>query len=214
MHTLRGILQSRKLTLYILLPLLAASILTIMNSRSTYAESPSLLGTVRCLVRTVLSVECPSMVTTAPAQPSNTPQQSQAPAPSSQTPATKSAQESTKTPPVTGETVTLPEQTIAEYEKIEQIPHSRASSPRIPESEYVAYFNQYSPYAVAGAQDQKVAPVEQTSEGWRLLGVAWYWWAAGVLIIFTIFLSVKRQNLRKSSVLPEHTQSAKVRQNT
>lgn len=106
MHTLRGILQSRKLTLYILLPLLASSILTIMNSRSTYAESPSLLGTVRCLVRTVLSVECPSMVTTAPAQPSNTPQQSQASASSSQTPATKSAQESTKTPPGTGETVT------------------------------------------------------------------------------------------------------------
>lgn len=206
MRTLRGILQSRKLTLYILLPLLASSILTIMNSRSTYAESPSLLGTVRCLVRTVLSVECPSMVTTAPAQSSSsTPQQSQAPAPSSQTSATKSAQESTKTPPVTGETVILPEQTIAEYEKIEQIPDSRASSPRIPESEYVAYFNQYSPYAVAGAQDQKVAPVEQTSEGWRLLGVAWYWWAAGVLIIFTIFLSVKRQNLRKSSVLPEGT---------
>ena len=201
MRTLRGIFKGTHVTIYILLPLALASILITTGSRSTYAESPTLLGTVRCAVRTLLWVECPATTPSTTQQaPASTPQ----PAPESQpapTPATTSAPTKSAPAKVGGEEVAQPDQTIAPYSGIEQISSVAATSPRIQENEYVAYFNQYSPYAVAGAHDQQTAPIERTNEGWRLLGVAWYWWVAALLVAIMIFTSFKRLNLRKSSVL-------------
>src|SRR4051812_39116786 len=70
MRVMRGFQQGTKVTMFLLLALSAATIMTISSPRPTMAEGP-LLGTVRCLLRSLLTGECqkyeqPATVTPAP----------------------------------------------------------------------------------------------------------------------------------------------------
>lgn len=205
MRTLRGFLQGKILIVYIVVPALLASSLVIINSRPSFAESSSLLRTVRCVVRTVLWVECPKNVTSSTQQPAPT----QAPQPANPTPPPAATPSNTSSIPVNTSSkvqvqeVSAPNQTLAQYEPLEQVPVTASTTSRMSESEYVAYFNRYSPYAVAAAQTMKPAPVERTSEGWRLFGTAWYWWGILAAIGFVLFFAFKHNVLRKRSVLPK-----------
>jgi hypothetical protein len=66
-------------------------------------------------------------------------------------------------------------------------------------AEYGAYFNTYSPYATQGMAEQGV--VTRSPEGWKIAGIAWYWWGVGTMIMAGIFFSVRRGILRRNSVL-------------
>lgn len=210
MHTLRGLTRGTKLTVFILLAFGIASLLTISHSRPTYAESPSLLGTVRCVLRTVLLASCqPAVAPTndsgAPTSstPSNSPTPVQ-PSPSNAPASSPSSTHSTATVPVQSQEVALPEQTIAPYPDMQQVAADAPASQPLPQSDYFAYFNAYSPYAVKGAQAAAAPiPIQQSSEGWKLFGVAWYWWGITIAAMVVIFTSVRRHYLRRTSVLRE-----------
>ena len=70
-------------------------------------------------------------------------------------------------------------------------------------AEHMTFFNTYSKYA-RDVQPRQVsaAPLETSSEGWKILGIAWYWWAVLGLLGVAIFTSIKSYTLRKSSRLP------------
>jgi hypothetical protein len=101
----------------------------------------------------------------------------------------------------TPEEITLPEAITTPTTSLT----TTQSKPRtvVGNAEYLAYFNTYSPYAVAGERQaaEASAPVARTSDGWKVFGVAWYVWVIAALAISGIILSVRRSILRKHSVL-------------
>lgn len=210
MDILRGSVTATKVTLYIVLALIAAVFITVIHPRPTSAEG-SLLGNVRCLVRTVLLTECKPVEVVVPAP---TPAPAPAPvasAPSasssgSQPAATSSSRtQNNRATVVTTEELAAPEPILVNVPIVEKPAVATSSYARMSGSEYLAYFNTYSKYAVAGAQQQAAssAPVARTGEGWRIIGIAWYWWGITVLLTAVIFASVRRNFLRKNPVLPE-----------
>lgn len=208
MRILRSAQQGTKVAMFLLLALGLSSLLTLSISRSTYAER-SLLGTVRCLVRTVLWVQCPTTKPTPTEQGTTkpeTPQQTQSENPPASTPE-KSEQPVLDTPmPPVAEKVELPEKITAPQPIIPKVTDTPGQGERMTDAEYLAYFNTYSPYAVAGAHDEApTVPLQRSSEGWQVFGVAWYWWVVGILGAVSAFLSVKYAILRKSSVLSERS---------
>lgn len=220
MRALRGLIQGTKVTAFLVLSLGVSSILTISDSRPASAESPSLLGTVRCLVRTVLLTDCPKLGTPAPVvtpQPIAPSSPSKAPAqPANQTPSQPAPSRTNGTTPRGSQTtvapeadeVTMPDTTLKEYDEVKKpVTEPGAYATDIKNAENLAYFNNYSPYAVAGAKTEAAAslPVQRTSEGWRIFGIAWYWWGIVILLVVTILFSVRRKILRKTSVLPSST---------
>lgn len=208
MEILRVNLQGSKVALFLLFALSSAFIMTISTSRAASAEGP-LLGTVRCLVQSVLLTNCQSQ--SKPTQPSASPKSSQSS--SSNTSANTANQPSqtsraqAPTPPATY--APLPEDMVASAEPISNVPVTSSPSTgsayaNMSKAEYLAYFNKYSKYAVAGAQDEAVVPVpvERTGEGWRFFGIAWYVWLFAAVFIGAIFYSVRQRFFRKSSALP------------
>jgi len=211
MWILRGIQKGRKVTLFLFLVLVSASSLVLINSRPSYAESPSLLGTVRCVLRTVLLTECAPSDTPAPLAP--TP----APAPSSPSPAqspssgstanASSAQAATSTPAagaVAGaQDVALPDTALTNYPNIRSLTPASSTGYALNDSNYLAYFNSYSPYALAAGQEAAASGlVEASADGWKILGVAWYWWVVAAALLVAFITSVRRMILRRASVLP------------
>jgi hypothetical protein len=208
MEILRVNLQGSKVALFLLFALSSALIMTISTPRAASAEGP-LLGTVRCLVRSVLLTDCqPQRGSTRPSEPSNAAQ------PSSSNAKTNTAAKSDKakgapTPSREEAYAPLPETMAMPSEpsgSMPGIPSPTATSAYadMTKAEYLAYFNKYSKYAVAGAHDEAAAPVpvERTGEGWRFFGIAWYWWALAGVFIGAIIYAVRQRFLRKSSVLP------------
>ena len=211
MRILRGFEKGTRVTIFLTFALITASSLTIFSPRPASAEGP-LLGTVKCLVRTVLLSQCPTTTTPAPSTPPSSPAPSPAPTPSTPVEQSQSAQQSpasktqaTERPSQVRQFDTIePIQTsLAPYEDINATAALRASQGRIKESDYVAYFNQYSKYAVASAEQPASieAPIAQSAEGWKILGIAWYWWGAIVVISSGILFSVRKGFLRRNSVL-------------
>lgn len=211
MRILRGFEKGTRVTIFLTFALITASSLTIFSPRPASAEGP-LLGAVKCLVRTVLLSQCPTTTTPVPSTSVPSPAPSPASAPpqpveqsqpvqQSQRPNTQATERSSQARQF--DTIEPIQTSLAPYEDINATAALRASQGRIKESDYVAYFNQYSKYAVAGAEQPASieAPIAQSAEGWKILGIAWYWWGAIVVILSGIFLSVKKGFLRRSSVL-------------
>lgn len=205
MRMLRGVKYSAKATTFLLLAFGTASILTLSGSRSAHAESP-LVGTVRCLLQTVLLSPCqttqaPATTAAEPAQQvpaAESPSNSSAATPS--TPAATSKQPASVTPSV--EPITSPQPTVEMMPDIQQ-PASpqKVSGTRMSGAEYLAFFNTYSKYAIGTPETASDSVVTQSSEGWRVLGIAWYWWAGIILAAGLVFISVKHKILRKTSIL-------------
>ena len=211
MRKLRGLYQGRNVTLFLFLVLATASSLAFINSRSSYAESPSLLGTVRCAVRTVLLTDCPPVAPQAPAS-QGTPAPAQSNGTASQTPAQSNRQAPTtnegnaQEAPVGSETLTTPDTTLASYQAIENIPHANSVGYAINDSNYLAYFNAYSPYARSDGNGVSTsAVVEASSDGWKVLGIAWYWWLVAAVLVAVIIASLRKIKLSKTSILSEGT---------
>jgi len=204
MRILRGDIRGIQVTAFLALVLVTSSLIVFSSPRPTHAEGP-LLGGARCLLQALLLGRCttdsskPS--TSSPVSPSTNslaPGQSGSGGDASSAGRAPSNSSRPYIPPA-GAEVPLPDTTIASYPKLEQLTARRPSNAKMDQSEYLAYFNAYSPYAVQRTSEEQV--VVRTSDGWRLLGISWYWWGAAVVAGLAILLSVRRRFLRKSSVL-------------
>lgn len=200
MSVLRGIQPIVKVTGVFVFVLIAASTLTILTPRPTHAEG-FLLGTVRCLVRTVLTAECQK------------PQTTPAPAPSERASTQSNSSQTPSQPPApaggTKEGVPIDVEPIApldpEAAALPAVPDVQGvqttAANRLDESEYIAYFNAHSPYAVEGQAAASEAVIQAGPDGWKIFGVAWYWWGLVVAACVGIFASVKYRFFSKASVL-------------
>ncbi len=206
MRILRALQPMTKVTVVFVLALTTATTLIIATPRPAQAEG-FLLDTVRCLVRTVLVAGCPAEPTSAPAPASSSQPTTQEAAPASGGSSTGTPQAHTKRSyaPVETAPITAPDTSVEAYPTLQEVARP-GSGDRMTEAEYIAYFNAHSPYAVQGAQHAasgEAGLVQAGPEGWKLFGVAWYWWGIAAAFIFALFLSVKHGILRRNSVLSE-----------
>lgn len=210
MRILRGSIWGSKVTVFMVLPLLVASVMTMSSPRPASAEGP-LLGTVRCLLGTLLAGQCRPVAPTSPTPPAS-PAQPTAPAPSTgsgsaapQAPATQPSNESKKrqVQPIQAEPMPMPEEIPAPVLPVEPTGEEASAGVAMSNADHLAFFNKYSKYAVAGAQQEAAAatPVERSDEGWRIFGVAWYWWGIGAIVPVGLGVLTYRKFLRKYSVL-------------
>lgn len=187
MQILRGAKLSTKFTAFLLLALGTASSLALVHPQPVNAEG-YLFGKVRCVVQTVFNRECEKKVQPVAEEPrqgdttsngsTGTVQNSGATPAGGTNTAQGSADDATLEP------IEIPEELQVSYTELELPKATLVKNSSLDESEYAAYFNTFSPYAVAGAHTVAVAdesPVQRSADGWRLFGIAWYWWAfAGV----------------------------------
>ena len=154
----------------------------IQNSRPTQAES--LLYTVGCVVKGLLSSNCPT----------NNPQQTN-PAPSEQP-------QPPPDTPTTTEPTTPTGQPQPSTQPIELTQEVQAQLPKIPEVKTQPYGSSVSGFvlpsargfstssaSVLGARD--IAPIRATSQGWSIVGVPWYWWLVTLGGVVGLYFGVK-----------------------
>lgn len=209
MGYLHSVQPQTKYALLLLLALAIAAAITVFHPRSASAEG-SLLDTARCLVRGVLQVGCQKQ----PAPQSSVQSERVSPSSSNGGPAGESS--ATTTPPSTQSrqrTTThstapivapLPvQELVAKTPIVDAMPAIPQGKTRIDESQFVAYFNAFSPYAVQGAATQKPQQlVERTAEGWKIAGVPWYGWASVAGLVGMTVYGVRRFLISRGSVLP------------
>jgi hypothetical protein len=207
---------------FVLFAFVLSITITIATPRPTYAEGP-LLGTVRCVLKTVLLQRCqpaqtPPNVTPAPeptppkgsgAEPSS-PSTTNKPAQPSSPDASSGGTQVNPTPARSSSNVAqegeiaLPKETAEMAPAVKGAAALHASGASLTDADYMTFFNTYSRYATdAQPRQLSAAPLETSSEGWKILGVAWYWWVALGLLGVAIFTSIKSYALRKSSSLPD-----------
>lgn len=212
MRLLRGKVYSTKVATFLFLAFALSSVLTIASPRPTYAEGP-LLGTVRCLLGTVLLQKCQpgtSPANTTPATPANNASGSSSNS-SNASKGNSSSGAGSQAAPTTGSAsfkapkdaeIALPKDTEPMAPAVQGASAPVPSSPQLSGAEQLAFFNTHSRYA-RDVQSPRagVAPLETSAEGWKIVGVAWYWWAMLLLAGVVILTSVKRSSLRKASAL-------------
>jgi hypothetical protein len=158
----------------------------VVLARPTHAEG--LLPTVRCLVQTLLLSGCPQPVTVSPSspqtpaeQPASQPQggtvsEPSSSASSSAAPAPQAASSSTTQPAAPLQAVPSVE-TLDSPRDIKALPVTPTHPTQNPKSyDYVAFFNTSSPYAASQVKGDSTAFIQPTQEGWKVAGLAWYWW--------------------------------------
>jgi hypothetical protein len=202
--TYEPILRGAKITRTIVF-LLAAFVLSViivsMSSRPTSAES--LLYKVGCVVGGLLRYECAKSV--EPATPSST--QSSEPSPGTTSPSSSSASESptTTTPPSFGQAtpapITLNEELL---EKLPDLPAVQgAATTYNSTAQFPSHVLHASSYGVGRAQQLATpAAIVASEEGWKVLGIAWYWWGLTIGVGAGVWYGLKLLflKLRPSSV--------------
>lgn len=188
-----------------------ATLLVTSNglTRPTHAEGP-LTKTVKCLVNTLLFAPC--QVTPDPTSPSSNPSSSQTPpttpasnssansAPSGASTSTGSA---TTGSPQSSQLLTSPAPlTVDTPKEIAAMPQTPQRSFNNPKSyDYVAFFNTSSPYAHSAVQGDANAFIQPSNEGWKMAGMAWYWWIGIIAAITGAIWGVRQVILRRSTLL-------------
>ncbi len=210
MQILRGAKLSTKFTAFLFLALSTAFSLALIHPQPVNAEG-HLFGKVRCVVRTVFNKDCQNKtqqpVAEAPHQGGVT---SGGSTNAGQQPGTPPAGSTETAPPVNGaalEPIEIPEELQVSYATLElpEVVPTTSNRP-LNESEYAAYFDTFSPYAVAGAKTTAItenAPVQRSAEGWLVLGVAWYWWLIVGLVVGAVVVfrrHIFRPSLRATTV--------------
>jgi len=165
-------------------------IIVLLSSRPTQAES--LLYNVGCLVRTIVRVDCaPSSTAPAPSQNQTTPStpSQTSPAAPSNTPAP-----SPQPLPTTPEPIELEAETLPPLPAMDDPATLSARSLPAP-ANYSASVGPTirtttNPAAVLGVR--QVSTIQATNEGWRILGMAWYWWLLIIAIIIVVQALIRR----------------------
>jgi hypothetical protein len=208
MQNLRGVKLSTKLIAFLFLVLGTASSLALVHPQPVNAEG-YLFGKLLCTVRVLINRDCEPAAPKAETPPSTSGSTGGANGPSPQKPSTTTNTPQTA-PANTGgaqlEPVKIPEELLVEYTELE-LPRAHIATPttKPDASQQAAYFNTYSPYAVEGAQAVAAtneAPVQRTTEGWRLFGVTWYWWVIVGLAIG--LLAASGRNMLKTRLSKKH----------
>lgn len=69
-------------------------------------------------------------------------------------------------------------------------------------ADYVSSLNAYNMYAANSVQgDANGGVLETSQDGWRIAGVAWYWWVALIGLISGVVLHIRRQRIKHDSLL-------------
>lgn len=218
MRKLRGFYTVKHVLFSLLLILATASSLTLLNPQSTQAQSPSLLETVRCLVRTVFRTDCTPVAPTTPVTPtapggSSSPQNGGSQGNSSSIPPVSSGtsgqgsgqssgggalQQSGGSIEPIGSEIIPPTKIVTERQNANSGVLEEQAGQTSDTSRYYAYFNKYSPYAqTSSVPASSGAVVETSSEGWKLYGIAWYWWITALGLLATIAAMIKKMVIRR-----------------
>ena len=202
MRALHLSLRGVKVSIFLLSGVSIALVSSATFARPTHAEG--LLPTVRCLVQTLLSSGCPdpaqssSPVVSSPTQASSSSQNT------SQTQSTPSQNSTVQSAPQSGGIVqaapsveTL--QTPQELTAMPNVPTQATQNPKA--YDYVAFFNTSSSYASPRGQGDGNAFIQPSQEGWKVAGLAWYWWLAILGAITGVISLIRRRYVRRLSVL-------------
>lgn len=211
MRYMRGLKLSTKITAFLVFSLAISSLLMTVSPRPASAEGP-LLHSVRCLVRTVLLTNCKTAPAAEQQAPATAPVQNSSQPPAQTAPAQTqpSVPQQSSTPPegelTVPEPVALPTGEVLAPTGVVTTNANLGTGHGIQQSEYVAYFNKFSPYAIVGAQQAAEAkvPLRQSAEGWKIFGTAWYWWGVVLLAVILILPPVRRGILSKLSALSKN----------
>jgi len=177
----------RGIRIYVFILTIASFSLIGSLIHSQPASAESFLGkTVRCVVGgLLLGADCRTPVEQTPTPPTPEPQ------PASPTPNTNSTPSTTSPPAARPSNNTAPTTQLAPLETVEPVAPV-AELPTLPSVGHrnatqadlnnFAFINAYTPPAeTLGAS---TIAFEPSSEGWRIGGISWYWWLAGMVVIF------------------------------
>ena len=189
---------------FLLSGLIVAFISPVAFAKPTHAEG--LLPTVRCLVQTVLLTGCPKPIPTDTSSPVVSPTQPSAPTQTTQS----TPQSTTGNPPASSSGTRLASpapvgsveaDTLETPQQLQTMP--KVTQPtRTPHSfDYVAFFNTSSSYASPKTEGDGGGLIVPTQEGWKVAGLAWYWWIAMIGAITGVISLIRRWYIRRASLL-------------
>ncbi len=206
-------LDGIRISILLLVALALALIISISIPRPAHAEG-ILEGTVKCVLRILLPGDCKKASTQLATNPADTPA-----APSSKPPATGTSQnaqpsgnnETPSAAPTTiqRQTIALPQFESMAIEPPAPLPAVNSVNRRVNTNSvgaaYLAYTNTHSIYdqqGIHGAQSRQAAALAEGShEGWRIAGIAWYWWILGLLLIGGVISYGKYKLVKKNTSL-------------
>jgi hypothetical protein len=185
MLMMQPILRGAKIMLFLLGFTALVFSLIVLFARPTHAES--FLSKTTCGVVGLLGIHCSKPVAPEPAPPSQPTPPQPAPTPSENT-------SSNQASPTNSGSAATPEPISMEVQPITEIPAIPRDQPHygsLPSSSgYLANAMVLSPAQkqVLGASS---APLQASGEGWRIYGVAWYWWVIALLGGAGLFMAGK-----------------------
>jgi len=193
-------LHGVKLYLFILAIISISLIVSVLHSQPAKAEG--VLGrTLRCVVGGLLGSECPAPVTQTPAAPV-------APAAEPQPAATNS--NTNTAPPVQTQPVAQPGAAstvpLAPIEMAEPVVEA-SELPALPyathrggiQAEFMNFVMRNSQVQPPATGVLGATALEPSREGWKILGIAWYWWGIALTTV-AILWGKKRRTLALVSV--------------
>lgn len=199
MRALNLSLRGVKVTTFLSVGLMVALVSPVIFARPTHAEG--LLPAVKCLVQTLLLSQCsqPVQTNTAPTQQT----QNQVAQPSSSAPSSgTSTQPENSGGAVTHSPMASEPVALETPPQITNVPTVTAPTAQLPHSsDYVAFFNTSSKYASPQGGGGGNAFIQASQEGWKVGGLAWYWWIAIIAAITGIISYIRHLYIRRLSVL-------------
>lgn len=185
-------LRGARMYLFIIAVISLSLLASLFHSRPAHAED-FLRKTVQCVVGVLFREDCQ--------QNTPTPHIETAPAsdPAASQPSTTSSSSSAVATPQPPTTVS-PAQVNSQVVRMTPI-DTQLAAHELPSWSRAAYdgvaLTDSLPYGLAyGLADGVSAnsePLEATREGWRILGILWYWWAAGIAAMVGVGLWVKKK---------------------
>jgi hypothetical protein len=176
--------------IFLLTVALTSSFITIQNSRPTQAES--LLNSLTCVVKGILSYDCPSND-----KPKETTQEPQNSPPTSETGPSGNTSPSNDQTANTPQTIEMDEELLTGFPTIPEVKPvllvSAADNFVLPNARGVSSVST----GVLGVSDS--AALTATSEGWNIVGIPWYWWMLGMGGVAGLYVAV-RSLITKSTI--------------
>ncbi len=226
LYSLRGV----KIYVFILTIVSLSLFVSLIHSQPAKAEG-FLSQTVRCVVGGLLGADCrtpspaptpthtptpvftPSPTAPAPAASSQAPSQSQ-----SQPVSSSSTGGSTGNAPVASssnqtQSASIRQTTGSQLKRVAPLNVDLPESPQLPtlpvtnhrttsEANILSFVFPYG--AGFGQADTAAATpvaIEASKEGWKVLGIAWYWWGIGALAIFGVAYLYRKHIVYKTHTL-------------
>lgn len=183
------ILRGSKIRIF-LASIILASIFSV--TLPTQAQAKGLFYTLGCTLKSVLSTKCAKEATPrpeeTPSQSPTEPQQDQPKPAQSETSSPSSPAPEQMEPIVLDKKLTQRIPEVASLQTIGTIPTDASNSTA----------NSVVPRATVLGIESTPVPLRQPAfiqpsvEGWKIVGVAWYWWLLTVAGLGAIFVSVRR----------------------